>query len=286
MKYTEKETSSAIRKTEKRVFPYKYSLNVYEGCEHNCRYCAQQQEHRSQSQENLLGQVFINTNIVELLEKELSSENWKGNIIQLGSLFDCYQPCEKKYRIMPEILKLMIKYKNPISINTHSSLILRDIDLYSELARHTFVNVSMTINTHRDYISGMLEPGASMPNERFETLKAFTKTNVTTGFHAMPLIPYVADDENTLGTIMKWAYTANVSYMLRGVLYLRTGIKSRYLNYIKQDFPKFYEAYKHLYFREATHKVYRGKINGFLNKLQERYPVNTRYKDFLPEELL
>lgn len=286
MKYIEKEASRAIKKIEKRVFPYKYSVNIYEGCEHNCRYCSQQQEHRSQSQENLLGQVFIKTNVVELLEKELSSNDWAGKIIQLGSEFDCYQPCEENYRIMPEILKLMIKHKNPISINTHSNLILRDIELYKELSRYTYVNVSTTINTHRNNISKMLEPFASLPQERLEVLKEFSKTDVITGFHAMPLLPYIADDENTLGTLMKWAYTTNVSYMLRGVLFLKTGIKSRYLNFVKQDFPRFYEAYKHLYFREATHKVYRGKINDFLNKLQNRYPVNTRYKDFLPEELL
>ena len=281
MTYTERRVARALRPAEGRDLFGKYILDIYEGCEHNCMYCDKQQEHRSLSMENLLGQVFVNTNIPELLDRELSSDDWKGKMIQLGGGFDCYQPCESRYALMPKILRILIKHGNPVSINTHSALILRDIALYDELSRIAVVNVSMTINTHRDRICRTVEPGASLPGDRLETLKEFAKTGVVSGFNAMPLLPYIADDENTLGTLMKWAYTSNVSYMARGVLYLRTGIKSRYLNFIRQDFPKFYEAYLHLYRREATHSVYRRRINDFLDRLQSRYPVNTRYRDLL-----
>ena len=68
-------------------------------------------------------------------------------IVNIGGVTDAYQPIEEKLELMPEILKLMIKYKTLIIISTKSDLILRDFSLIEELSKITYVNIACTITT-------------------------------------------------------------------------------------------------------------------------------------------
>ncbi len=111
----------------------------------------------------------------------------------IGGVTDSYQPIEREMKIMPEILKLMIKYKTPIIISTKSDLILRDIALIKELADITYVNVAFTITTMDEQLREKLEPNASPSLKRFEALQQFKKTNASLGVHIMPIIPYLTD---------------------------------------------------------------------------------------------
>lgn len=109
--------------------PYHWDLNIYRGCEHNCEYCFAMYTHQYIEDTDFFHHIYVKKNIVEQLEKKLSSPSWKKEIINLGGVTDNYQPAEKSFQLMPEILKLMIRYKNPIIISTKSTLILRDLEL-------------------------------------------------------------------------------------------------------------------------------------------------------------
>ena len=111
----------------------------------------------------------MKTNIAEVWEATLRAPNGNGDIINIGGICDSYQPAERHYKQMPEILKLKVGYKNPIIISTKSDSILRDIDLIEELARHTYVHI---ITTRRNVVSKMVEPDASSPADRYKALCA------------------------------------------------------------------------------------------------------------------
>lgn len=277
------DVQQALHKLNKRGLPYQYDLNIYRGCTHGCKYCYafQSQSYlRDRGQEE---DVFVKANIVEVLERELASPTWKKEIINIGGVCDSYQPCEASYQLMPAILRLMIKYKNPIIISTKSNLILRDLELIDELASHTYVNIPVCITSVNPEISQKVEPGASSPEERFRTLKELGHTRAYTGLHVMPILPLLADDRETLETLARWAHEADVSYMLTGILYLTGGIRKRYLSFIEKEFPEYYDVYVALYPKGSANQEYKGRIHTLFDEMKRKYQVNTSYAIFLPD---
>ena len=164
---------------------------------------------------------YIIKNILDALERELSSPNWKKEIVNIGGVTDAYQPIEEKLELMPEILKLMIKYKTLIIISTKSDLILRDFSLIEELSKITYVNIACTITTMDESLRAKLEPDGCSSKRRFEVLKKFKKTNASVGVHLMPIIPYITDNYENIEEIYRLASEIKVDYVLPGTLYLR-----------------------------------------------------------------
>ena len=156
-------------------------------------------------------EIYVKKNIAECFEKQISSKRWKNTTVNIGGVTDSYQPAEKQYKIMPEILKLCIKYKVPISVSTKSNLILRDFDLFAELATFVPVNITCTITTVNENIRKLIEPNAAPAKDRFNNLKEFSKTNVNTGIFIMPIIPELTDSYNNLSMLYKTAKENNVN---------------------------------------------------------------------------
>ena len=142
--YKEIECKSACNNV-RGGFPYRWDLNAYRGCGHGCKYCFALYTHRYMESDDFFNEIYVKTNIAERLEILLRSKSWKGDAINLGGVTDSYQPAEERYRLMPEIWKLLIRYKNPAIISTKSDLILRDFELIEELAATAGVNVASTI---------------------------------------------------------------------------------------------------------------------------------------------
>ncbi|MTI65374.1 MAG: radical SAM protein [Firmicutes bacterium] len=279
----ENKAKSALHKLKRRSLPYKYDLNVYRGCSHGCKYCYAESSHKYLTKKNFNKDIYVKSNISDILEKELSSPNWNNEIINIGGVCDSYQNIEKDYQLMREILKLMIKYKNPVIISTKSNLILRDLDLIDKLANLTYVNIAMCITSSNSNVSKRVEPGASLPKERYKALCEISKSKAFTGFHLMPILPFLADDKDSLETLVKWASQAKADYMLTGMLYLTGGIKKRYLSFIKDTYPEYLESYSTLYPKGGANKDYKSKIHNFLKSMRNKYNVNNSYSIFLPK---
>jgi len=178
-------------------------------------------DYLSESDEQYFNDIYIKTNIVEELEKLLSSPLWKREVVNIGGVTDSYQPAEETYKFMPDILRLMIKYQTPCIISTKSDLVLRDYDLIDELSRITYINVAATITCMDENIRKKIEPVGVPSLKRFAMLKAFAKTNASTGLHFMPIIPYLTDTRENVDGLYARAKDSEVDYVLPGVLYLR-----------------------------------------------------------------
>lgn len=156
--YREIQCSAACNRVRGR-FPYHWDLNIYRGCAHCCQYCFALYSHEYMESDDFYSDIFVKTNIAERLERQLKSRNWDRQVINLGGVTDNYQPAEAHYKIMPELLKLLIRFENPAIISTKSDLILRDYDLIDQLSRVAYVNIAATITTMDEDIRGVLEPG-------------------------------------------------------------------------------------------------------------------------------
>ena len=282
-KYIEISCKTSCNRINSNFLPFNWDLNIYRGCEHNCQYCFALYSHKYMGSNNFFDEIYVKKNIVECFEKQISSKRWKKSLVNIGGVTDSYQPAEKQYKLMPEILKLCIKYKVPISLSTKSKLILRDFDLFAELATIVPVDIACTITTVNENIRKLIEPNASSTKERFNNLKEFSKTNVNTGIFIMPIIPELTDSYNNLNMLYKTAKENNVNYASTTILNLRGETKISFLNFIKEKLPHLHNKIKSHYKGSYVNSEYKKNIYNILNKLEEKYPLkekNIYYKDY------
>lgn len=283
-KYHEITCETAINKLKRRV-PYGWDLNIYGGCEHGCKYCYAMYSHKYMNSDRFFHDIYVKTNIVEEVEKQLRAANWKQEIVNIGGVTDSYQPAEATYKIMPEVLKLLIKYKTPAIISTKSNLILRDFDLIDELSRITYINVAATITTTDEKIRSLIEPNSVSSKARFDMLKQFGKTNASIGLHVMPIIPYITDSYENINNLFSAAKESNVSYVLPGVLYLRGETRKVFFDFIMNQFPNLYEPISALYKTGGADKSYKNNLYEMLNPLREMYSLSNSYTKPMKEKL-
>ena len=270
--YREINCKSAINKIENK-FGFCNDLNIYRGCLHKCYYCYAVYSHKYINSRDFFGEIFVKKNIVEVLEKELSSKNWNRDIINLGSVTDSYQLAEKDYKIMPEILKLLIKYKTPMFISTKSDLILRDFDLIAKLSNIVPVRIASTITTADEKLSSLIEPNVISPLKRFETLKEFKKTNAVVGVHAIPVMPFITEDG--LENIFIKTKENNLDYAICEVLNLKGECRKIFLNFVRKNFPEHYKKYLYIYNNNGELKEeYKNKIHKKIKYSEEKYNLN------------
>lgn len=278
------EVKSALTKLKRKI-PYGWDLNIYRGCQHGCQYCYAMYSHQYIGNDRFFRDIYVKENIVEHLEEELSSENWKREVVNIGGVTDSYQPIEEEYRLMPQILKLFIKYKTPAIISTKSKLILRDYDLIDELSRITYVNVAATITTMDETVRTKIEPGGASSLERFEVLREFRKTNASTGLHVMPIIPYITDSEENFEKMFAIAAECGVHYVLPVTLYLRGITRKNFIAFLEQEFGEIQEDFKKLYKTGGADKSYKNQLYEMVNRLRDKYGLSNSYIKPMKEKL-
>lgn len=274
---------SALNKINS-FLPYHYDLNIYRGCEHCCVYCFAKYSHKYLEDNHFFNHIYIKENIVEELEKKLSSKSWKRDVINLGGITDSYQPIEKEKKLMPKILRLLIKYKTPAIISTKSSLILRDIDLLKELSDVAGVQIACTITTLDQNLASILEPNASSIKLRMKTIQTLKEAGLTVGWHLMPIIPYITATRNNLKNIFEIASKCQIDYMITGLLNLRGTTKTDFFHFLKQTFPDKYEAIWNLYHNKERMKEYKVQLYQLLNSLEKEYHINRNYQKYVPQK--
>lgn len=266
-------------------FPYKWDMNIYRGCQHGCKYCFAMYSHKYLGSEAYFNDIFVKTNIVERLERQFSSPSWKREVVSIGGVTDSYQPLEARYKLMPEILRLFIKYKNPCIISTKSDLILRDFDLIAELSKITYVNVAATITCTDEEIRRKIEPGAVPSMRRFEMLKAFSKTDASTGLHVMPVIPYLTDTRENIDALFSLAAENGVSYVLYDILNLRGPTRKAFFDFIRHDYPELCKPIADLYKAGGADKTYKIQLYSMLNELRAKYKLSSNYNELMRKKL-
>lgn len=282
--YNEMTCSVACNKLKRKI-PFAWDLNIYRGCEHGCKYCYAMYSHQYLGSEQYFEDIYVKTNIVELLEKQLRSASWNREVVNIGGVTDSYQPIEAKYQLMPDILRLMIKYKTPCIISTKSDLALRDYDLIDELSRITYVNIAATITCMDETIRKKIEPGGVESVKRFEMLREFSKTNASTGLHFMPIIPYLTDGYDNIEALYAAASDSKVAYVLPGTLYLRGKTRGVFFDFIIKEYPEIYEKLQALYKTGGANKDYKDTLYNMVNELKVKYKLSSSYSNPMKEKM-
>ena len=282
--YNEISAQSALNKLKRKI-PYGWDLNIYRGCQHGCRYCYALYSHQYLGSEQFSHEIYIKTNVVELLEKELRATGWKGEVINIGGVTDSYQPAEAEYKLMPQVLKLLIKYKNPAIISTKSDLVLRDYDLIDQLSRLTYINIAATITIIDESVREKIEPGAASAARLFAMLKEFNKTRASIGLHVMPIIPLLTDSQANLQALFSQASDCGVDYLLPGTLYLRGKTRTAFFKFIAEEYPDKLASLQAIYKTGAADKSYKNQLYSVVNPLREKYSLLGGYMKSMRERM-
>ena len=175
-----------------------YSMNPYQGCEHGCIYCYARNTHEYWGYSAGLDferKILYKKNAPELLEAKLKSKNWKAQNIMLSGNTDCYQPIEKKLKITRKILQVFLKYKHPVSIITKNALILRDLDVLTELAKLNLIHISISVTSLKEETRMILEPRTTSIKKRLETIKILSDNSIPVNVMMAPIIPAINSHE-------------------------------------------------------------------------------------------
>jgi len=198
--------------------PFNQSINPYRGCEHGCVYCYARPTHAYLGMSPGLDfetKLLARPNAPELLRKELGRKGYRCSVIAMGTNTDPYQPVERRYEITREVLIVLAECDHPVTITTKSTLIQRDIDILSDLAKQNLVQVQVSVTTMDNDLSRKLEPRAAAPARRKETINKLTSAGIPTTILVAPIIPFLTDKhlEHILETGAK-AGAHNAAYIL------------------------------------------------------------------------
>jgi DNA repair photolyase len=195
---TEEAARSIISRNQSPDIPFSQSINAYRGCEHGCSYCYARPSHSYLELSPGLDfetRLFAKTNAVERLREELARPGYVCSAIALGANTDPYQPIERRYRITRGIIELLAECGHPFSIVTKNSLVERDLDLLEPLAQRNLVKVYLSVTTLDNQLAARMEPRASAPHRRVETLRRLSAAGIPVGVMFAPVIPMLNDPE-------------------------------------------------------------------------------------------
>jgi len=191
-------SKTILAKNDSPDIPFGYSVNPYRGCEHGCAYCYARPTHEYLGFNPALdfeSKIMIKHDAPELLRKAFQKKSWKPQMITLSGNTDCYQPAERKFRITRRILEVCLEFRNPVGIITKNALVMRDIDVLSELAKKNLVMVYHSVTTLDRRLTRKLEPRTSTPERRLLSIKTLTDHGVPCGVMIGPVIPGLNDEE-------------------------------------------------------------------------------------------
>ncbi|HTV70953.1 MAG TPA: PA0069 family radical SAM protein [Rhizobiaceae bacterium] len=187
-----------ITRNESPDISFDRSINPYRGCEHGCVYCFARPTHAYMGLSPGLdfeSKLFAKPDAAKLLDKELSKDGYKPRTIAIGTNTDPYQPIEKQYRIMREILEVLDARNHPVGIVTKSALVTRDIDILSRMAAKGLAKVALSVTSLDRMIARTMEPRASTPPKRLEAIRQLTDAGIPTSVMVAPIVPGLTDPE-------------------------------------------------------------------------------------------
>jgi DNA repair photolyase len=223
-----------------------YSLNPYQGCEHGCIYCYARNSHEYWGFSAGLDferKIIVKQDAPELFKKFLQKKGWQADPVSISGNTDCYQPCERKYQLTRQLLQIALEYKQPVSMITKNALILRDLDILQELAKHQLACVFVSITSLNEKLRLKLEPRTTTAKQRLKVIKQLSAANIPMGVMAAPMIPGLNNHE--IPAILKASAEAGAISAGYTVVRLNGSIGKIFEDWLSKNFPDRFEKVWH-----------------------------------------
>ena len=231
-------TRKIITRNQSPDISFDRSINPYRGCEHGCVYCFARPTHSYLGLSAGLdfeSKLFVKPEAPALLERELSAPDYEPRVIAIGTNTDPYQPIERRYQVMRGILEVLERAGHPVGIVTKSTLVQRDIDILSRMAKRGLAKVALSVTTLDSALARSMEPRAATPLRRLETLRALSDAGIPTSVMVAPVIPAINDAE--IERILDAASVAGVKEAGYVLLRLPLEVRDLFREWVKEHYP-------------------------------------------------
>jgi DNA repair photolyase len=161
--------------------------------------------------------------------------------LAIGTNTDPYQPIEKEWRIMRQILEVIAKAGHPLAIVTKSALVQRDIDILAPMAEKGLLKVGISVTTMDRKMARSMEPRAATPSKRIETIKTLTEAGIPTSVLVAPIIPGLTDHE--IERILEASHAAGAREASYTLLRLPLDVSPLFRDWLLRNYP---DRYRHV----------------------------------------
>jgi DNA repair photolyase len=261
-----------------REMPFTWTINPYRGCEFACKYCYARYTHEFMEMRNGIDferKIYVKQHAAEFLRQELRRVK-PGEAIALGTATDPYQPAERRYGITRVILEEFARHQGfELGIVTKSNLIVRDVPVLQQIARHNQLSINMTITTLDVELARLLEPRAPRPDLRLDAVRQLRDAGIRVGISCSPVIPAITDSPKNLEALVRAAADAGASYIFANALFLKPCSAAVFLPFVEQHFPHLMENYRQRYEGRAfLPPTYGKRLTQLIARLRQKYKVH------------
>jgi DNA repair photolyase len=243
-------------------------------CHYACHYCYARATHPYlglNAGEDFATTIIVKMNMPEVLRQELSRRAWTRERVAIGTATDAYQPCEGRYRLTRRCLEALRDHDTPVSVVTKSTLILRDLDLLTDLARGPGATVNFTITTLDPALWRLIEPGTPPPAQRLAVMQRLAEAGVACSVYLAPVLPGLTDSEEAIASVAAAARGHGATTLWAGALRLAPLVKEHYFGFLAQTFPEFLTRYERAYPGTDAPREYRTRLEARITQVRDRY---------------
>jgi DNA repair photolyase len=229
---------SILAKNTSPDLPFTYSINPYRGCEHGCIYCYARPSHEYlgfSAGMDFETKIMVKLDAPQLLDRALQKASWQPQMVAFSGNTDCYQPVERRLEITRKCLEVFLKYRNPVGLITKNALVLRDVDILSEMAKLNLVHVMLSITSLDADLVRRMEPRTSTPENRLAAIEKLAEAGIPVGVNAAPMIPGLTDEE--LPAILKAAAERGAKSAGYILVRLPGAVEPLFLDWLRREVP-------------------------------------------------
>ena len=257
--------------------PFTWTINPYRGCEFACKYCYARYTHEFMEMRDGIEfeqKIYAKEHAAELLRQELRRVKL-GEDIAIGTATDPYQPIERKLEITRAILEEFARHSGlELGIVTKSALVVRDVDLLTEISRRNGISVNFTVTTTDAELARILEPRAPRPDLRLDALRKLRDADIRAGVICAPVLPGITDSPRQLEAVVRAAAEAKASHIYANPLFLKPCSAAVFLPFLKEHFPQLVADYELLFKDRAFLPTsYRKRISELVTRLRRKYGI-------------
>ena len=271
--YQEIRCRSALNRVKGMPF-FKWTLNPYRGCTHGCHYCfarRYQTQLELNSGDDFASVIFVKTNFVEVLRRELDKPSWVKEQIGFGTATDPYQPIEGTYKLSRGVLEALRDAATPVGIVTKGPLIVRDIDVLKDLSARAACRVHISVPTVDEDAWETLEPGVAHPMKRLRAVRQLVDAGIDCGVLMAPIVPGFSTQPARLERTVKAIADSGATSVGAMVMHMEGGTRDHFMSFLGREYPEMVTRYEQLYARKYVPKDYNARVLEAVSLMRARY---------------
>jgi DNA repair photolyase len=257
--------------------PFPWSINPYRGCYHQCVFCYARRSHSFLEDDGIKSwgsRIYVKVNAAAALRSDLRRKNRDRERVCIGTVTDPYQPLEGRYRLTRGILEVLRDFAIPVGIITRSPLIIRDIDVLSDLARIAGAHVSVSIATMDERLAREIEPTVSPPRKRMLAVRKLAEAGISVSVALAPILPQINDSPGSIAAVVAAAREAGAQNLWHSTLNLREVTRDAFFEYLHTMQPQLVDEYERIYRRAYADRSITGPISQKVRAALARVPLD------------